>query len=80
MYVLNYDDDIIVTIYREVVQTKNILIATGSEPMAFPGLEVTICALTPSPLELISQKYSSLLISIIIKGRLYYLAQISFSV
>ena len=25
---------------REVVKTKNILIATGSEPMSFPGVEV----------------------------------------
>ena len=27
---------------KEVVKTKNILIATGSEPMAFPGLEVCV--------------------------------------
>ena len=26
---------------EERVKTKNILIATGSEPMAFPGLEVS---------------------------------------
>ena len=28
-------------LYREVVQTKNILVATGSVPMPFPGLEVS---------------------------------------